>query len=326
MLIRAADRVLRFLYRPFRRPKVEWPSGRKFAFTIIDDTDMATLENIRPIYNLLDELNMKTSKTVWVFPTEHPEEPENNGDTISDAGYLEFVRDLKKKGFEIAFHCARGGSSKRKDTEIALRQFKDMIGDYPRIHINHLYNKENLYWGKYKLDCFLLKAFYSLTQKGDYYGHNEESEYFWGDLARETISYSRFFHFDEIDVLKIYSGIPFHDPRRPYINDWFIGSDGTNRESFVKLLRPENLDRLEKGGGLCIVYTHLGKEFCAESKVKDEVVARLRDVASRDGWFAPVSDILDYIRQNYGDHTISRKDHVFLEHRWVIEKTFRGTT
>jgi hypothetical protein len=326
MLIKTVESLLRFIFRPPVHSPVEWPSGKRFAFTIVDDTDMATLDNIRPIYNLLIELNMRTTKTVWVLPTNTPDEPVNCGDTFSDAAYLDFLRDMKNKGFEIAFHCARGGSSKRKDTEIALRQFKDLLGEYPRMHINHSQNKENLYWGVHKLDCILLRFFYSLTQKRDFSGHIEGSEYFWGDLAREHIDYSRNFHFDEIDILNIYPKIPFHDPRRKYINNWFTSSDGSNMESFIKLLRPENLDRLERGGGLCIVYTHLGKAFCEENKVNNDVVDRLKNVSSRNGWFAPASEILDFLREKNGIHTISRKDHIFIELRWVLEKIFRGTT
>ncbi len=42
-----------------------FPGGARFAFTIIDDTDVATVDNVRPIYRLLEALGMRTTKTVW---------------------------------------------------------------------------------------------------------------------------------------------------------------------------------------------------------------------------------------------------------------------
>ena len=42
-----------------------FPDGRQFAFTIIDDTDVATVENVAPMYALLERLGMRTTKTVW---------------------------------------------------------------------------------------------------------------------------------------------------------------------------------------------------------------------------------------------------------------------
>ena len=44
---------------------LDFPEGRKFAFTILDDTDDATVENVRPVYDLLTELGFRTTKTVW---------------------------------------------------------------------------------------------------------------------------------------------------------------------------------------------------------------------------------------------------------------------
>ncbi|MGI6449930.1 MAG: hypothetical protein ACOX3R_06475 [Desulfitobacteriia bacterium] len=45
-------------------PGIQWPDGKRFAFTIIDDNDNATVQNNKPIYDLLLALGMKTTKTV----------------------------------------------------------------------------------------------------------------------------------------------------------------------------------------------------------------------------------------------------------------------
>ena len=47
---------------------IQLPENKKFAFTIIDDTDDAFCNNIVPIYDILYENKLKTTKTVWVYP------------------------------------------------------------------------------------------------------------------------------------------------------------------------------------------------------------------------------------------------------------------
>ncbi len=48
---------------------VKWPLNKEFAFTIIDDTDNSNLENVETIYEYLKSKNIKTTKTVWVYPS-----------------------------------------------------------------------------------------------------------------------------------------------------------------------------------------------------------------------------------------------------------------
>ena len=43
----------------------QFPGGARFAFTVMDDTDVATVDNVLPIYRLLESLGMRTTKTVW---------------------------------------------------------------------------------------------------------------------------------------------------------------------------------------------------------------------------------------------------------------------
>ena len=45
--------------------RFEFPQGKRFAFTIVDDTDVATVANVKPLYDLLHELGFRTTKTVW---------------------------------------------------------------------------------------------------------------------------------------------------------------------------------------------------------------------------------------------------------------------
>jgi hypothetical protein len=45
--------------------KVKWPNGKAFAFTIVDDTENSTVENMKPVYDLPGSLGFLTTKTVW---------------------------------------------------------------------------------------------------------------------------------------------------------------------------------------------------------------------------------------------------------------------
>ena len=44
--------------------RIEFPGDRRFAFTILDDTDDSTLENVRPVYERLRDLGFRTT-TPW---------------------------------------------------------------------------------------------------------------------------------------------------------------------------------------------------------------------------------------------------------------------
>lgn len=48
--------------------KIQWPNNKKFASTIVDDTDNGTIENTKPIYDFLYEHGLIITKTVWVYP------------------------------------------------------------------------------------------------------------------------------------------------------------------------------------------------------------------------------------------------------------------
>ncbi|NIS18113.1 MAG: hypothetical protein GWN00_09725 [Aliifodinibius sp.] len=61
--------------------------------------------------------------------------------------------------------------------------------------------------------------------------------------------------------------------------------------------------------------------------VDDTTVERLRDLASRNGWFAPTSEILDYLREiNEGGNKLSFKQRLYLQFRWIKEKILHGSS
>jgi hypothetical protein len=316
-----------FTYPPAYR-HIRFPDGRKFAFSVIDDTDGATLEKIKPVYEYFQELGIRSTKTIWVLPSNDPDHWPNHGSTIADSQYLAFVLDLQSRGFEIALHGVRGGDSSRDEIITGLETFRSLFGEYPRIHINHSGNRDNLYWGSAKLGNRPFRWLYNIAGGSlSSYGHDPESEYFWGDIAKEHISYCVNFSFHDINVFKINPLIPYHDASKPYLKYWFHTSDGGYVESFNELIRKENVDRLEREGGICFVYTHLASGFFKDGELDSVFRERLGYLASRNGWFAPASEVLDYIRENReGSDEIGFRERVYIELWWLYEKLLHGQT
>jgi hypothetical protein len=273
-----------------RRP---WPGGARFAFTICDDTDNATVANVEPVYELLADLGLCTTKTVWVFPPD----PAHGftGDCLQDPDYRAFVLRLRDRGFEIALHGVRSGDSPRGMIEDGLRRFEEILGCPPAIHVNHARNRDNVHWGNAWLPL-RRRLLGKPDPAQDFEGDVERSPHFWGDLLAGTMRYVRGRTFRHIDTLAIDPYMPYHLPRFPFVDRWFSSSDGADADRFAALLCEENLDRLEEGGGACIVYTHFASGFVdGEGRVREDIGDALRRVAARPGWFAPVSGLLDHL-------------------------------
>jgi glycosyltransferase involved in cell wall biosynthesis len=297
-----------------------FPDDKKFAFTIFDDTDLSTVENIEPIYRLLDKLGIRTTKSVW--PLASVEGARFSGSSLQDPEYLEFVRELQSNGFEIALHNVRNNASVREEVAGGLKEFHRLIGHYPRVHANHSNNRENIYWGaaRFSTLALLYKAATVFRRGWPFEGENESSKYFWGDLCRQHISYVRNFVFREINLDRISSSMPYADPRRPYVNAWFSSCDGADKDAFCALLSEKNQDRLEAEGGVCIVYTHLACGFVKNGRVDSEVAELLQRLASKQGWFVPVSTLLDRMHEWRGTLEIAPSEIAAMERRWLADR------
>jgi hypothetical protein len=288
------------LYPPAPRPVV-FPNGKTFAFSIVDDTDMTTLERSKPLYDVLHRYGLRTTKTVWALASNDRSHPPNAGDTLQDADYSDFIVELQSRGFEIALHGVRGGSSTRGEIREGLEQFSARLGHYPKMHVNHSLNRDNVYWGSNRWSFAPFRWAYSRVRDREFEGDRPESPFFWGDILRERIVYVNQFTYGDINLLGLNPSIPYQLSDKPYVNYWFPTSDGDNLDRFERLLSTENLDRLEREGGVCLVYTHMGAgSFNRGGAANPRFVARIRDIAARDGWFAPASEILDFLRRQPG--------------------------
>jgi hypothetical protein len=309
--------------------KIRWPQGKRFAFTIIDDTDKSNVENIGPVYDFLFENGFITTKTVW--PLSPRGSRIGRGDSLEHQIYRDFILDLKAKGFEIALHGVSDESSTRLRVIEGLRKFKEVIGHAPRIHANHTGQADSLYWGKDRFDGVvrLLYHFarkYLMRSDSQFYGQMENSDYFWGDLCRETITFVRNFVFTDINTLKMDPIMPYHDSRRPYVPYWFSASAGIDVEEFCQLLNERNQDRLLEEGGACIAYTHLAFGFYRDGHLNPRFVELMSRLAGLPGWFVPVSTLLDYIGEQKGWQKVdsNRQTLSEMQWRWLLQKIRRG--
>lgn len=281
-----------------------YPDGKNFAFTITDDPDANTLEKIKPVYDYLDAVGLKTTVAVWVFKATRTNGIPDRltdyspGDTCEREAYLNYMQKLEKKGFEIASHGPSAGNDQRDTTIRGYEKFKKYFGKYPKIYINHRENLENLYWGaKVVPDKFLQLMLKLLLSKAKlpYSGEIPSSDYYWGDIIKEKSQYVRLFGTQNINTLAFNPSMPYHDKAKPFVNYWFSFSDGNGVNGFTSLLNKENIDKLVKQRGTTIVYTHFGYPgFSKSGKLNDKVKKSIDMVAAqKDGWFVPVSIILD---------------------------------
>ncbi|MFN8486155.1 MAG: hypothetical protein U0350_01105 [Caldilineaceae bacterium] len=307
--------------------KVTWPNGHKFALTIFDDTDWATVANVKPMYDLLTALGMRTTKSTWLF--DESENPTNQGLTCEDPAYRAWLLHLQAQGFEIALHNIAAGTSKRSRIHQGLDTYRTLFECENAAYSNHVGCLDNIYWGQYRVSAWRRKLYNLLTQGQNQYmsfGHKRLSPYFWGDLCQHYIRYVRNFVFNELNALAICPEMPYHDPRRFFVNYWFISTDAGKVENFLKRFTKENIDQLVQQGGLCIAYVHFARGFVQDDQVHPRVRKSLEYIAAQNGWFAPVSTVLDFLRngQTLAERTIRPERLRQLETHWLWNKVLYG--
>lgn len=300
----------------------KWPRGSKFAFTVFDDTDNATIANCKPVYDYLIEKGVLTTKSTWVYPTRG----KYSGCSLDDPEYLNWLQRIEEAGSEVALHNVGDGDFSREEILSGLDDFEKKMGHPPKVHSNHVSNFDNLYWWDrrfvwpinllYRL-AFFLKRRKAVPLGGDI----EHSEHFWGDVSQKKIKYVRNLTFTEINTLNRDPEMPWYDSSKPYVNYWFSSSDGHNVEVFNDLLARENLDKLENEGGLCIVYTHFASGFVdADGNLDPTFKNRIDDLASRNGWFAPCGTVLDYLLERSGSGKVSYWYRLSRNIIWIFER------
>lgn len=304
-------------------PRVRWPGGARFALAIVDDTDRTTLDDGPLVYDLLSEVGIAATKTVW--PLEPLGPPRTGGASCEDPDYLAWVLRVQAAGHEIGYHDASDGSSTRERTLEALDRFRELFGHDPRIGADHSANLESLHWCEDRLSGVRSLAYRAVGpivwgERLRSLGHVPTSPYYWGDLCRERIAYWRGFTFHATNTLAACPALPYHDPRRPSVRWWYAGVEAPHLEPFLAATAPAQIDQLEAAGGVAILATHFGTDFVRDGRLDPRFVARMHELAARDAWFAPTSQVLDHLRAFRGDRTITGIERTRLEWRWVADQ------
>ena len=301
--------------------RVVWPDGKAFAFTVFDDTDLATVENVTPVYDLLNDLGLRTTKSVWAISGDGI--PRIGGATCDDPAYREWTLRLQAKGFEIGSHGASPVTAQREVVIGSVDRFRDIFGHDPGTLANHSGCLDSIYLGEDRvggLSRFAYNLMTGFRRRGMFRGHREGDPLFWGDVCRDRIRYVRNFTYADINTLAACPVMPYHDPERPYVRAWFASSEGADVEAFTRCITETAQDRLEEAGGACIMYTHFASGFWRDGRLDPRFRALMERMAARNAWFVPVSTLLDYIVDQRGLTVLTPGQRGALERRWLRSK------
>ena len=310
----------------FAAPRIQWPEGKTFAFTIFDDPDFQTVERAGPVYDYLSDLGFRTTKGAWPGDDSLPDAERRV--TCADRAYFAWVQKLQERGFEIGWHGTSPRTSLRPETLAGFERFRELFGNWPKTMSQHYDCSENLYWGDDRLTSPSHRFVYNVLTRwkyhSTYYGHVPGHPMYWSDLCRERVTYVRNFVFSNINTLAACPFMPYHDPARPDVNYWYSSSEGHNVDSFTAMLSEPNQDRLEAEGGACIMYTHFAYRFTENGALDRRFHDLMARLSKKNGWFVPVSTLLDYLAAAQGPTTISPELRRALERRWLIHKVRFG--
>jgi len=313
--------------RSTSRSRVSWPHGKSFAFSVFDDPDFQRLECGVPVYDFLTDLGFRTTKGVW--PGSSASQVSDRWGTCADPAYLDWVMRLQTRGFEIGWHGASPKTSRRSQTIEGFNRFRQMFGHPPRSMSQHYSCHENLYWGDERLSSGPRRLAYNLLTRwknhGLFRGHVPHDPHYWADIAAENVTYVRNFVFGSINTLASCPDMPYHDPSRPEIKYWFASAEGHDVASFTSMLREENLESLEAEGGACIMYTHFAYGFMDGTSLDRRFRRVMESLSRRNGWFVPVSTLLDHILEQRGPVTLGPRQLASLERRWLVHKARYGS-
>ena len=243
-------------------PKAElrWPPfPYRAGFCITDDTDTATLDSVRAVYDTLHEHGVFATKTVWAFP---PEEPcgvpglppsIQRGVTLADRGYRDYCASLAQRGFELTLHGATAGNNTRERT---LRGFAALDEIAPRspVFICHAKNAENPYWQQHVVARGPLRSILNgYAGQHRCSGEVPASPYFWGDVCLDRVRYIRLLRTRRIDTLAANPSMPYFEREKPFVRGWFSAT----KRSFRDVTADAALTALESAWGVCVLYQYM---------------------------------------------------------------------
>ena len=68
------------------------------------------------------------------------------------------------------------------------------------------------------------------------------------------------------------------------------------------------------------MYTHFGAGFVVDGRIDPRFELLMRRLSGKNGWFVPVSTLLDHLVEAKGRHVITAAERRTLERRWLAHK------
>ena len=81
-----------------------------------------------------------------------------------------------------------------------------------------------------------------------------------------------------------------------------------------------NQDGLAAESGICIMYTHFASGFCRDGEVDPRFERLMRRLSKLNGWFVPVSKLLEFLLAGKSQRNIPVSELAKMEKRWIRYK------
>jgi hypothetical protein len=279
------------------------PANYRFAFTIVHDADSAYSKRLEPLFDVFTQLGLRLTVSAFAFwatwarqgaiwnEWKNPDGtiPLHNPKSVPlcDPNELDFYRTLQSAGHEIALHSPSETSNTREEVIAAFSEFQTWFGHPIRVYVEHASrsNKETLSNEGAKEDS----PHYCLDLLKTY------APWIWVDrigALRQTNDHKEFELLPTDSLANSHAESVYGLPKTfRRTGRWNApGGDG-----FLECYTPNAIHQLECDEGTALVYTHLDYGWLDPSTnaMRSDIRQRLESIASRPGWFAPASVILD---------------------------------
>lgn len=74
------------------------------------------------------------------------------------------------------------------------------------------------------------------------------------------------------------------------------------------------------------MYTHFADGFCQKGKLSEKFKSQMNFLSKKNGWFVPVSTLLDFLKAKNKTYILSAHQKARLEWKWLADKIFLGST